>query len=923
MTVWALALCLLAGLCPIVLAEETNAPEATVALAAANNTSFDTAIPIQPNTPVTLEGAESGKSYYYELTLKQWGMFAKVVYEGMDHTSWTLLDKDSGEYVGSLWEYDQMLTMRGTVILCINTYDNTPDSITFTVSLLENDRCEPNNSQETAAPLTYGVSTDFVLHDGDTDWFSVTTEKGGQDVAVTISGFNYEMQGSISVQVEPEGHYATLKNDTAYFHVAEAGTHYLCLSRNSGGYCALSVKAELLDGDAKEQNDTKETATLLNGQDLTFSMGGIGDEDWFAFEAAPRDDGTPQQYTLQFLDLNTDYSDVFQYELYAPDGTVIQESTTVNIRHSNIIACDQQGLYYVRVRCIGEKTPRSPLRIRVQEGGGDPYEINDTWLTAAPIQTEQPIQFILANDLDQDWFRFDVPEEDMTLELTFDQATSNYLYSGESLLEGESGRLYGNTGTTGYYKFTEPGAYYLQVSAAGSNVSTDLRTMICTLTAPEDPENNDTWKAAAPVYEGVPQRFDLTAGNDRDWFRMEVPEGTKQIQFMVNSVGHITVKVYRESDFLNFGDSVSPVALVQTENFFSVPVSSADTYYVCFSSDDRCMNNSFSFAYTDEPQHETMETALDLEPGIWSRPIASKGYLCVGKRKAGDLLRIQQTYNGTSQRVYYLMNSAGEYVRGVGEYGPYTWLIPADDIYYLSYDRSYEWRGEGRPAESRFRYDVGSGTEQVNSIEGPDTLTMIVGETIAPDLRLSPYTAISKEGYTYYFSVSNSSVIGYDYEYTGQITAKAAGTAVLTVNANDGNGTTLTKAIEITVTEPVAANSITIQDAPATLPLGQRATLTAVCDTKIASRSVTWSSSDPKVLYVFPDGAVTAVGQGTATITASNGAAASVSITVTKAETPNAVDNVRLDRYSMTLYMDEEPGRLTATVLPEGSQATV
>ena len=90
--------------------------------------------------------------------------------------------------------------------------------------------------------------------------------------------------------------------------------------------------------------------------------------------------------------------------------------------------------------------------------------------------------------------------------------------------------------------------------------------------------------------------------------------------------------------------------------------------------------------------------------------------------------------------------------------------------------------------------------------------------------------------------------------------------------------------------------------------------------------AVTWTSSDPKVLYVAPGGRVTAVGSGTATITARVGDTSSTSdpITVTAPETPQeTVSSIKLSEYSLKLYVGEPGKQLTATVLPEGSAASV
>ena len=93
-----------------------------------------------------------------------------------------------------------------------------------------------------------------------------------------------------------------------------------------------------------------------------------------------------------------------------------------------------------------------------------------------------------------------------------------------------------------------------------------------------------------------------------------------------------------------------------------------------------------------------------------------------------------------------------------------------------------------------------------------------------------------------------------------------------------------------------------------------------------SQKVVTWTSSDPKVIYVSPGGKVTAVGGGTATVTATVGGVSKTSapITVTAAETPQeTVSSIKLNKYSLTLYVGETGEQLTASILPDGSTARV
>jgi hypothetical protein len=544
------ALCL----CLALLLTLLPAPKAQAATTNSNTTKAK-AIQVTDGETVTLPaGGDSWQDYYYVIQTNQARQFIQWSISDSSPRAWV---NDSAGNTLDCYSETAVTQEAGRYYIEVRIYSGDAAS-TMTVTLLDNDANEPNNTAETAAPLTEGQSADFIVGGGDTDYFSIQTTRPGQDIAVKVSGFSYAVQGRVDLAVDGANHCTVSSNGTYYYHAAQAGSHTICFSdgRNtgdSGALLPLAVTATVLDGDENELNDTKETATpLLPDTDEFFSVGGWGDEDWFTFEAELDPGESQKLYTLNFLDLNTDYSDQFYYDVYAPDGSTVVSGTKVNIRHSNILACDQQGLYAVRVYAIGKNKwggdeycdiSRSTLRIRVDEGGADPYENNDTWLTASPIQTDQPINFVLSNTTDQDWFSFSVPEADMTLTLTLDSTLNWKLYSGEELQEygvedyNNNALAYQFSYSSGvvYYRFTDPGTYYLCLSAGTSYVSEDLRTMTLSLDTPKDVENNDYWKNATPIYEGVPQSYDLTAYNDVDWFKIEVPEGTGSLMIQAGS----------------------------------------------------------------------------------------------------------------------------------------------------------------------------------------------------------------------------------------------------------------------------------------------------------------------------------------------------------------------------------------------------
>ncbi len=118
----------------------------------------------------------------------------------------------------------------------------------------------------------------------------------------------------------------------------------------------------------------------------------------------------------------------------------------------------------------------------------------------------------------------------------------------------------------------------------------------------------------------------------------------------------------------------------------------------------------------------------------------------------------------------------------------------------------------------------------------------------------------------------------------GVVTAVANGTAIITATANDGSGKSAT--CEVTVNAPVVhTTGVTLSKTMVTLTsAGETVQLTAtVLPENASDNSVTWSSSDESVATVSSEGVVTAVANGTATITAttSDGTNLSASCEVT------------------------------------------
>ena len=140
-------------------------------------------------------------------------------------------------------------------------------------------------------------------------------------------------------------------------------------------------------------------------------------------------------------------------------------------------------------------------------------------------------------------------------------------------------------------------------------------------------------------------------------------------------------------------------------------------------------------------------------------------------------------------------------------------------------------------------------------------------------------TVVGADDPTLTWSSSNPAVASVE---NGTVTAIAEGTAEITVALSDGTSATCTVTVTASV---VPASSVVLDTEQLTLMVGENATLTAtVLPDTATDKRVFWRSSNASVAMV-QNGLVTAVGKGTATVTAftDNGKTATCTITVEEA----------------------------------------
>ena len=818
---------------------------------------------IELEQPIEMTFEEDG-IFRYTLTAPIDGMRVQVEWltESKDFTSLKIAGRTA---YGTNGIYNLGERGEKNVDLSTSSSAKFPMTVRFVLHEYRNDEQEPNDVIPTE--LHDGDIVKFALDYSDWDSFVITTDKPGQDISLTFGGFNYADRTVF--RLHWNGSYDIQKNGTIFLHTAQPGAYHFALDMTAAKDISRSMEIRLLDGDENELNDTKETATPLPiGTDAAFSIGGIGDADWFSFEAVP-EEGQSKFYTLRLLNVEPGKTEGITYEVYAPDGTVVA-SKVIYPRHSRILPCRQQGQYTIKLSAIGSNIQRAPLRIRVEEGGDDPYESNDTWLDAAYIEPGQLISHVL-NSGDTDWYCFTVPEDHMTLHVSSDCAgIQAMVYTGQALVEyGDKAKSVWHEDSFGrksasnlYWKFEEKGLYYIELTGGSSE---RICSTTISLIPPEEIEDNDVWYHATPLYEDFTQAFDISALNDMDWFRFTVPEGDQKVLLLNVSKTDtgkkgdpVYFKLYREAYFDNQDDGslyefdIESSTSKTTENY--AWDLEPGTYYLLakynksFDFFTRVQKLNICYKLVSHLNNNTIATASPLKEREWQDVWRQWGYFSIGEHKAGEVVQIQHdeggskpdgsidVYDADGKRITYSFDAN------------FSFRIPADGVYYLEVPASIKFSENEPTRTTRVRYYTHN-----DKIGAAESVTMRPNESVFLDLWFSPNIVLSVES-----KVENLTYnLGTGY-LTAPDTPEGSADIVFSNGYPEGDEKRV-EAVTHVIWSENPLSDISISNAPQSLPVGSSVQLEAAVTPDDYVGHITWESSDTSVLRVLSNGKVVAV----------------------------------------------------------------
>ena len=190
--------------------------------------------------------------------------------------------------------------------------------------------------------------------------------------------------------------------------------------------------------------------------------------------------------------------------------------------------------------------------------------------------------------------------------------------------------------------------------------------------------------------------------------------------------------------------------------------------------------------------------------------------------------------------------------------------------------------------------------------------TLTVGETFALTAGVAPENATNK---SLAWASSDENVATVD--ANGLVTAVKEGTATITAKATDGSNVSASCTINVNAAI-VLVEGITLNATEQSLTVGETFALTAsVAPENATNKSLAWTSSDENVATVDANGLVTAVKEGTATITAkaNDGSNVSTQCTIKVSDSFIFVSKISLEKMQVTLNIGET-ATLNVTIEP-------
>jgi PGF-CTERM protein len=363
---------------------------------------------------------------------------------------------------------------------------------------------EPNDNRDNAQTIETDESMTGDLTEDDNDWYAFEVE-AGETVNITVDGEAASGNIHLRTFMPENGKFDSgVQNGTATFGrtAVSDGIAYLRVQSRGAAGAEYSFTVDTYRTDWFEHNDDQDNATRLYENPLpsATARSGIGDSDWFAFDAEEGETITAMGWSLS--------GNTVAFGIFRPDGSTEKNNVADGgLTLETTAATD--GTAYFRAQSH-HRTPGSAYNFTVVRDGerlglpndrferGNPPIGNQNRENAPEITSGTYTDLAIVND-DRDVFAVALEEGERVraaIDFTHEENDLALALTDDTGTEVESA----DTGTDGeQVAFTAPseGTYYLRVngeSGASTTYDMDLAVLEQTdvtlgpggLTAPPD-----------------------------------------------------------------------------------------------------------------------------------------------------------------------------------------------------------------------------------------------------------------------------------------------------------------------------------------------------------------------------------------------------------------------------------------------------
>ena len=768
--------------------------------------------------------------------------------------------------------YRYMLGEPGTYYLRMyNTSTAFDTDATVTYRLIPPDANERNNTWKTATALTEGITTAYTLPaKSDSDYFKFTTTEPNQTVKITfqnpVIGIRYYLYSESAFEASGDNAGALTSSGTSSmpsgtrvlrYMLSDVDTYYIRMYTDTVfDETEATISYELLPPDGNERNNTWTTATTLTqGIAMPYTLPATNDSDFFKFTT------TAPNQTVKFT-FDTPVTGLRYYIYSGADfeaegdgagylfssGTVALSGGKQEVRYMLGAAGD----YYIKLYCqYPENTFDTDATVTfdlidpdANEGTGSSG--NNYWNLATPLAPQTPIYFTLPAENDNDWFKLNPVTVGDKITVTVGDIRSGsgtiscrlyYVTEGAtSATSAGTFYIYSNSsGSVGSYTWTvsKDADYYLRMDCDGIDNAMYLKYAI---TQNDIAVNGVSIQGGGvTIFEG--KTLQLTA-------KVSPSNATNQaVTWSSDTQGVATV------------DQNGKVTAVAPGSA-TISVQTADGGYQATTKITVAEAIPATGVTLTVPGN-TVGTGTESDP----KTLAFGTSIQMTATVAPD--------NATEQGVTWSV-SGGEGVLSVNQYGlVYAAGSGKAKVVATTVDGNHT---------AEYWFSVPNESHPVKNVSlNCNTATLYMGEgAFQLTAAVSPSYA-TNQGVTWKSDAPNVATV----DQNGRVTPVSTGYATITVTAVENSGISAECLVSV---QPARTRVEGISFANASVDVGLYAsvTLAPVFDPVDATdQTVTWESSNKAVATVSRTGVVTAIGLGSATITAtSNDGGYQASITV-------------------------------------------